>query len=326
VKFNKTVHRGRCPTTHSLPHARISPSWLRSLWSGLSKRLPVICNLTYLQSIKCLYNKSLQIVTLVTLAPNVGCPYRMPPRRWTLLEEDIQRVVKESVIEDLPYISKTDASSHALRACLLQGEDPDEKSLEYASRLVTPADKNHTKTERETLMVVSEITQHLRKIADTLNNVRETSERQQNKVKKYADLRRRLSPPFEVGDRVLVDVHALSKASHTYTSKFAPRRDRPYVVIEKKGPVAYVVAAVDDPDRPLGKYHVSALRPFVTSLGETHSEPVAPLRRRGRPRMAQPDGRPEDEATSYQPRSPPHQTRAVRRGRRGAARPRENQI
>jgi hypothetical protein len=290
VKFNKTAHRGRCPTTHSPPHARISPSWLRSLWSGLSKRLPVICNLTYLQSIKCcisFYNKRLQIVTLVTLAPNVGCPYRMPPRRWTLLEEDIQRVVKESVIEDLPYISKTDASSHALRACLLQ---------------------------------------HLRKIADTLNIVRETSERQQNKVKKYADLRRRPSPPFEVGDRVLVDVHALSKASHSYTSKFAPRRDRPYVVIEKKGPVAYVVAAVDDPDRPLGKYHVSALRPFVTSLGETHSEPVAPLRRRGRPRMAQPDGRPEDEATSYQPRSPPHQTRGVRRGRRGAARPREDQI
>jgi hypothetical protein len=129
-----------------------------------------------------------------------------------------------------------------------------------------------------------------------------------------------------VGDRVLVDVHALSKASHSYTSKFAPRRDGTYVVIEKKGPVAYVVAAVDDPDRPLGKYHVSALRPFVSSVGETHSEPVAPLRRRGRPQKAQPDDRPEDEATSNQPRSPPRQIRGVRRGRRGAARPREDQI
>jgi hypothetical protein len=111
-----------------------------------------------------------------------------------------------------------------LRPCLLQGEDSDEKPLEYASPLLTPAEKNHTKTQRETLMVVSEITQHLKKIADTLNNVRETYDQQQDKVKKYADLRRRPSPPFEVGDRVLVDVHALSKASHSYTSKFAPRR------------------------------------------------------------------------------------------------------
>jgi hypothetical protein len=129
-----------------------------------------------------------------------------------------------------------------------------------------------------------------------------------------------------VGDRVLVDVHALSKASHSYTSKFALRRDGPYVVIEKKGPVAYVVAAVDDPDRPLGKYHVSALRPFVSSVGETHAESVASLRRRDRPRKAQSDDRSENEATSNQPRSPPRQTRGVRRGRRGAARPREDQI
>jgi hypothetical protein len=87
-----------------------------------------------------------------------------------------------------------------------------------------------------------------------------------------------------------------------------------------------VVAAVDESDHPLGKYHVSALRPFVSSVGETHTEPVAPLRRRGRPRKAQPDDRPEDEATTNQPRSPPHQIRGVRRGRRGAARPREDQI
>jgi hypothetical protein len=265
-------------------------------------------------------------ITLTDESPIATTPYRMSPQRRTLLEEEIQRVVEESVIEDLPYISRTDASSHALRPCLLQGEDSDEKPLEYASRLLTPVEKNHTKPERETLMVVSEITQHLRKIADTLNNVRETYERQQNKVKKYADLRRRPSPPFEVGGRVLVDVHALSKASHSYTSKFAPRRDGTYVVIEKKGPVAYVVAAVDDPDRPLGKYHVSALRPFVSSAGETHSEPVAPLRRRGRPQKERPDDRPEDEATSNQPRSPPRQIRGVRRGRRGAARPREDQI
>jgi hypothetical protein len=199
----------------------------------------------------------------------------------------------------------------------------------FGRELRTPLEAHHDlRAVLDNENFVSEITPHLRTMADILKDVRETYERQQDKVKKYADLRRRPSPPFEVGDRVLVDVHALSKASHSYTSKFAPRRDGPYVVVEKKGPVGYVVAAVDDPDRPLGKYHVWALRPFVSSVGETHSEPVAPLRRRGRPRKAQPDDHPEDEATTNQPRSPPRQIRGVRRGRRGrrgAARPREDQ-
>jgi hypothetical protein len=196
----------------------------------------------------------------------------------------------------------------------------------FGRELRTPLEAHHDlRAVLDNENFVPEITPHLRTMTDILKDVRETYERQQDKVKKYADLRRRPSPPFEVGDRVLVDVHALSMASHSYTSKFAPRRDGPYVVIEKKGPVAYVVAAVDDPERPLGKYHVSALRPFVSSVGESHSEPVAPLRRRGRPRKAQPDDRPEDETTPNQPRSPPRHIRGVRRGRRGAARPREVQ-
>ncbi|CAH1365457.1 unnamed protein product, partial [Tenebrio molitor] len=132
-----------------------------------------------------------------------------------------------------------------------------------ARALLTPLEAHHDlRAVLDNENFVPEITPHLRTMTDILKDVRETYERQQDKVKKYADLRRRPSPPFE----------------------FAPRRDGPYVVIEKKGPVAYVVAAVDDPERPLGKYHVSALRPFVSSVGESHSEPVAPLRRRGRPR------------------------------------------
>jgi transposase InsO family protein len=159
----------------------------------------------------------------------------------------------------------------------------------FGRELRTPLEAHHDlRAVLDNENFVPEITPHLRTMTDILKDVRETYERQQDKVKKYADLRRRPSPPFEVGDRVLVDVHALSRASHSYTSKFAPRRDGPHVVIEKKGPVAYVVAAVDDPERPLGKYHVSALRPFVSSVGESHSEPVAPLRRRGRPRKRSP--------------------------------------
>jgi hypothetical protein len=51
--------------------------------------------------------------------------YRMALQRQAVLKEEIQRVVEESVIEDLPYTLKTDASSHTLRACLMQGEGPD---------------------------------------------------------------------------------------------------------------------------------------------------------------------------------------------------------
>jgi hypothetical protein len=54
----------------------------------------------------------------------------------------------------LPYTLKTDASSYALGACLLQGEGPDERPVEYASRLLTPAEKNYTTTEREALAIV----------------------------------------------------------------------------------------------------------------------------------------------------------------------------
>jgi hypothetical protein len=150
----------------------------------------------------------------------------------------------------LSYTLRTDASSYALGACLLQGEGPDERPVEYASRLLTPAEKNYTTTEREALAIV-----------------------------------------------------------------FGVQKFRGYL----EG--ARVIVASDH--QPL-KWLMS-LRPFVSSVGESHSEPVAPLRRRGRPRKAQPDDRPEDETTPNQPRSPPRHIRGVRRGRRGAARPREVQ-
>ncbi|KAG5881734.1 hypothetical protein JTB14_037521 [Gonioctena quinquepunctata] len=49
----------------------------------------------------------------------------------------------------LPYVLRTDSSSYALGAVLLQGEGSDERPIEYASRLLTPAEKNYHTTERE---------------------------------------------------------------------------------------------------------------------------------------------------------------------------------
>ncbi|GFT01478.1 transposon Tf2-6 polyprotein [Trichonephila clavipes] len=52
-----------------------------------------------------------------------------------------------------PYIIRTDASNYALGAVLLQGEGSDEHPIEYASRLLTPAERNYSTTEREALAV-----------------------------------------------------------------------------------------------------------------------------------------------------------------------------
>ncbi|GFS75429.1 retrovirus-related Pol polyprotein from transposon 17.6 [Trichonephila clavipes] len=53
-----------------------------------------------------------------------------------------------------PYIIRTDESNYALGAVLLQGEVSDEHPIEYASRLLTPAERNYSTTERKALAVV----------------------------------------------------------------------------------------------------------------------------------------------------------------------------
>ncbi|GFV58175.1 transposon Tf2-9 polyprotein [Trichonephila clavipes] len=53
-----------------------------------------------------------------------------------------------------PFTIRTDASSYALGAVLLQGSGPDEHVIEYASRLMIPAERNYSTTKREALAVV----------------------------------------------------------------------------------------------------------------------------------------------------------------------------
>ena len=65
--------------------------------------------------------------------------------------------------------------------------------------------------------------------------------------------------------------------------QLSPRRDGPYVIAEKVGPVSYRVALAADSD-PLGTYHVSALEPFNEDETTT---PIAPIKWRGRPKKQQ---------------------------------------
>ncbi|GFV30705.1 retrovirus-related Pol polyprotein from transposon 297 [Trichonephila clavipes] len=53
-----------------------------------------------------------------------------------------------------PFLIRTDASNYALGAVLLQGEDKEEHPVEFASRLLNPAERNYSTTEREALAVV----------------------------------------------------------------------------------------------------------------------------------------------------------------------------
>lgn len=55
---------------------------------------------------------------------------------------------------DAPFTIKTDASQFAIGAALLQGEGDDEHPIEYASRLLTQAERNYSVTEKEALAIV----------------------------------------------------------------------------------------------------------------------------------------------------------------------------
>ncbi|GFU91738.1 gag-Pol polyprotein [Trichonephila clavipes] len=59
-----------------------------------------------------------------------------------------------------------------------------------------------------------------------------------------------------------------------------PKRDGPYLILTQKSPTSYVIASLTNPSEQITTYHTSALTPFK----DMDTSPVAPLRKRGRPR------------------------------------------
>ncbi|GFW72021.1 retrovirus-related Pol polyprotein from transposon 297 [Trichonephila clavipes] len=83
--------------------------------------------------------------------------------KWSEEEEKAFQTLKQCLVSppilkqadfSKPFLIRTDASNYALGAVLLQGEDKEEHPVEFASRLLNPAERNYSTTEREVLAVV----------------------------------------------------------------------------------------------------------------------------------------------------------------------------
>lgn len=162
--------------------------------------------------------------------------------------------------------------------------------LTFGRELRTPTGVNHDLRAIVTQEnFVPEVTPRLLRLADTLDQARETHEKEQNRRKAQADSRRRPSPGLSPGDYVYVTSHTLSSAAHRRSSKLTPKRDGPYLILRQQGPCSYQIARSNHPTEPIGVYHVSALTPYrppedSSDVPAPLPEPLLPIRRRGRPR------------------------------------------
>ncbi|GFU28051.1 hypothetical protein TNCV_3153681 [Trichonephila clavipes] len=127
---------------------------------------------------------------------------------------------------------------------------------------------------------VAEITPYLKRFATITEDIREKRiETKQDQRKKQYDKNRR-PVYYSPGDKVWVTLHPISSAKNKKTSKFMPKRDGPYLILTQKSPTSYVIASLANPSEPIATYHTSALTP----VKDINTSPVAPLRKRGRPR------------------------------------------
>ncbi|GFT72086.1 integrase catalytic domain-containing protein [Nephila pilipes] len=123
------------------------------------------------------------------------------------------------------------------------------------------------------------MTPYLKKLEKFTSEAKEVLQEQQDKRKSFADQKRRPAPSDTSGDLVLVTKPNQSNKNAGVTYKFMPRRNGPFVIVERKSPVSYSVANIDSPQLPVGVYHTSALTPFQGNV----IPHVKALRRRGRP-------------------------------------------
>ena len=66
-----------------------------------------------------------------------------------------------------------------------------------------------------------------------------------------------------MGDLVLIRSHLLSNAEKQFTAKLAPRRDGPYQIKKIVSPTTCILCFPENPDKSVGKYHLSDLTLFT---------------------------------------------------------------
>lgn len=160
--------------------------------------------------------------------------------------------------------------------------------LTFARELRTPDDNTHDF--RQIILsenFIPEITPKLLMLANTLVRAKEIKEMKEERQKEVADRGRRKDNGYNPGDLVLATTHPVSNLSRGVSAKFCPRRDGPYLIMNRHGVSSYVLSDPNTPGQPLGVYHTSALTPFQGGDSPL-PQPVRPLKKRGRPRKDNP--------------------------------------
>lgn len=130
---------------------------------------------------------------------------------------------------------------------------------------------------------IPEITPKLLQLTETVKRVQESIEIMQNRNQQQSDKNRRTDPGYNPGDKVLIKTHLQSKKDQLFTAKLAPKRDGPYVILQKTGAATYEIASLEDEGKSIGTYHTVDITPFKEK-DDDQAQPVYPIRRRGRPK------------------------------------------
>lgn len=131
---------------------------------------------------------------------------------------------------------------------------------------------------------IPEITPKLIQLSETIKRVQESVERMQNRNQQQSDQNRRPDPGYQPGEKVLVKTHLLSNKDKQFTNKLAPKRDGPYVILQKVGAATYEIGSTDEEGKTIGTYHTSDITPFEENSDGEPAQPSYPIRRRGRPK------------------------------------------
>lgn len=147
--------------------------------------------------------------------------------------------------------------------------------LTFGRELRTVDDIEHDLRSIATLEnFVPTITPKLLQISETLKDVKETKLIVHNRNAKYLDGKRREDPGYQPGSAVWITSHKKSSAPDNITKKFLPRKEGPYIILQKIGSATYEVGLLNDPETIIGKYHTSSITPFTGSLLELEDQPL----------------------------------------------------